>query len=326
MSESDGTAGRPTVVVGVDGFGPSRQVLTAALVAAARRGADLQVVCSVAVELYYLGSAPLPMPDLGDVRGEAHDRVRDLVEEVRADSEVSAVPGVEQAAVTLVVTERPAAPELVDRSRDAVLLVVGSRGRGAARSALLGSVALHCATHAACPVVVVRPRAEAAERPARVVVGVDGSAGSLEALVAAIEEAARLGAAVDAVTAYPGAENRTDLESSLVPSVEAIRTRSGNLAREQLDAALTEVARRGIAPAPEVRVEIVEGVAGEVLIRRSRGADLLVVGCRGRGAFRALLLGSIALDCVIHAACPVMVVHPAGDRVPGGPHAALASS
>ncbi len=215
MSESDGTAGRPTVVVGVDGFGPSRQVLTTALVAAARRGADLQVVCSVAVELYYLGGAPLPMPDLGDVRGEAHDRARDLVDEVRADPEVSAVPGAEQVAVTLVVTERPAAPELVDRSRDAVLLVVGSRGRGAARSALLGSVALHCATHAACPVVVVRPRAVAAERPARVVVGVDGSAGALEALVAAVEEAARLGAAVDCVTAHPSAENRTDLESLL---------------------------------------------------------------------------------------------------------------
>jgi nucleotide-binding universal stress UspA family protein len=269
----------------------------------------------------------MAMPELGDIRGEAHDRARALLDEVRADPEVSAVHGAEQVAVTLVVSERPAAPELVDRSRDAVLLVVGSRGRGAVRSALLGSVALHCATHAACPVVVVHPAAVPAGRTARVVVGVDGSAGSLEALTAAIEEAARLGATVDAVTTYQSAEDRTDLESMLVPSVEAIRSRLGDVVREQLDAALTEVARRGIAPVPEVRIGVVEGAPGEVLTRRARGADLLVVGCRGRGAFRALLLGSIALDCVIHAPCPVMVVHPEGERAAAdGSRPAMVSS
>lgn len=314
MSEYDGMAGRPTVVVGVDGSELSRQVLAHALVAAARRGADLDVVASVAVELYYLGGAPLAMPDLGDIRGEAHDRMRALVDEVLADPGVSCVPGAQQVAVTIVVTERPPAPELVDRSADAVLLVVGSRGRGAARSALLGSVALHCATHAACPVVVVHPRGTTDGRPARVVVGIDGSAGSLEALVAAIEEAARLGASVAVVSTYESAQDRTDLGSLLGPTVEDVRTRVGQVAREQLDTALTEVGQPGVASVPDVGIEIVEGSPVDVLTDRSRDADLLVVGCRGRGAFRALLLGSIALNCVIKASCPVMVVHPAGER------------
>ncbi len=327
MSEHDGTAGRPTVVVGVDGSAVSREVLRHALVAAGRREADLHVITSVAVELYYLGGAPLPVPDPGDIRGEAHDRVSALLAGLQGDPDVSAVPGVPDVGVTLVVSERPAAAELVDRSRGAELLVVGGRGRGALRSALLGSVALHCVTHAACPVVVVRPDAEPAGRPRRVVVGVDGSAGSFEAVVASIEEAARLGAAVEAVSSYQVADHWTDLGSVVVPSVEVIRTRLGDLAREQVDAALAEVSRRGIAPVPEIRIEVLEGPPGEVLVGRALGADLLVVGSRGRGAFRALLLGSIALHCVVHAPCPVLVVHPEGDRTAADrPRPAVASS
>jgi nucleotide-binding universal stress UspA family protein len=51
-----------------------------------------------------------------------------------------------------------------------------------------------------------------------------------------------------------------------------------------------------------------------VLLQRARSADLLVVGSRGRGAFRGLLLGSVALHCAMHAPCPVLVVHPQVSR------------
>lgn len=74
-------------------------------------------------------------------------------------------------------------PELVSLSRAAEMLVVGSRGLGGVAGLLLGSVSAHVAAHALCPVLVV-PQVEQASRPcsATVVVGVDGSAGSLAAL------------------------------------------------------------------------------------------------------------------------------------------------
>jgi nucleotide-binding universal stress UspA family protein len=322
MSETDGGTGaavdrRPTVIVGVDGSDVSREVLVHALLAAARRDADLEVVCSVSVELYYLGGAPLAIPDVDRIREDLHVRVRDLIDEVRADADVSGVPGVPDVGMRLVVSERPPAPELVDRSRDALLLVVGSRGRGAGRSALLGSVALHCATHAACPVVVVHHSAVAATRPPRVVVGVDGSPGSRVALGVAIEEAGRLDGIVEVVSTYQRTDYWTDLASVVVPSTEQIRERVASQARELVSAVLAESGRRG-TDAPEIRIEVHEGPAGEVLTRQSRGADLLVVGSRGRGAFRALLLGSIALHCAMHAPCRVMVVRSVGDRSGAG--------
>jgi nucleotide-binding universal stress UspA family protein len=317
----------PTVVVGVDGAEMSREIVVHALLAAARRGADLEVVCSVAVELYYLGGAPLAVPDVHRLRDDAHDRVRSLVDEVRADAEVSAVTGVRDVGIRLVVSERPPAPELVDRSRDALLLVVGSRGRGAGRSALLGSVALHCATHAVCPVVVVHPSPVAADRPPRVVVGVDGSAGSRLALAAAIDEAARVGGVVEVVAAYALADYWTDLSSVVVPSVEEIRERTLGQARDMVGEVLAETRSHDADTPPAIRIEVFQGPAGETLIERSRGAELLVVGSRGRGAFRALLLGSIALHCAMHAQCPVMVVRPVGDRAAaGGSEPAMAGS
>jgi nucleotide-binding universal stress UspA family protein len=319
MTTSDdraGTAGgeRPLVVVGVDGSAASRDVLVSALVAAARRGADLEVVSSVAVELCYVGEAPMVLPDLGELRSEASDRVRALVDEVRADAAVSAVPGVRNTAVRLTVSERPPAPDLVDRSRNAILLVVGSRGRGAVRSALLGSVALSCATHAACPVVIVRPSPVATHIPPRVVVGVDGSSGSRAALAAAVEEAALVGGEVEAVSTFVLTDYWTDLSSVVVPPLENIRGRLREQVVDLVDAVLAERSDGGAAGAPDVRIEVLEGPPGEVLTERSLAAHLLVVGSRGRGAFRALLLGSVALHCAVRAECPVMVVRAVADR------------
>jgi nucleotide-binding universal stress UspA family protein len=192
---------------------------------------------------------------------------------------------------------------------------VGSRGRGAGRSALLGSVALHCATHALCPVVVVHTSAMAGNRPPRVVVGVDGSPASRVALAAAMDEAARRGGAVEVVAAYQRTDYWTDLASVVVPSEQEIRARVEGQTRELIDSLL---AGWNADDAPEVRIDIHEGPAGEVLTRLSRDADLLVVGSRGRGAFRALLLGSIALHCAMHAGCPVMMVRPVGDHAVAG--------
>lgn len=309
---------RPRVVVGVDGSAGSREALVHALIAAARRGADLDVVSTYPVQLYYLAGQPLDVPNTAALRDDQEQRARALVEEVQAEIPVSGVPGVRDVGITLFVSQGPAAYALLDRAEGAALLVVGSRGRGAMRSALLGSVALHCVTHAPCPIVVVHP-APVLRQPPRVVVGIDGSEGSRAAVAAAIDEAARMGAEVEAVATYAPADYWTDLGSVVVPSTDQIDQSLQQRTRQLVDEVLAERARNASGgTVPPIRTEVFQGPAAEVLVDRGASADLLVVGSRGRGAFRSLLLGSVALHCAMHAACPVMVVHPSRSRAAAG--------
>jgi nucleotide-binding universal stress UspA family protein len=182
------------------------------------------------------------------------------------------------------------------------------------RTAVLGSVALHCTTHARCPVVVVHPVTSAAEAP-RVVVGVDGSTESRAALVAALQEADRTGAEVEVVAAYFPTDYWTDATLVLAQSVEAIRA---DLER-RVDELVSEVVaeRTAAGRASRVRTTIQEGPAADVLLQRAQNAQLLVVGSRGRGAIRGLLLGSVALQCAMHAPGPVMLVHPQPSSLAG---------
>jgi nucleotide-binding universal stress UspA family protein len=297
---------RPLVVVGVDGSPPARAALATALAAAARRGAVLEVLAVFRVDLYWIGGPALVIPDVAELRANAEKVVRELVEEVRADPTLTEVPGVADVPIAVVISSGPPAQELVEHSTGAQLLVVGNRGRGAMRSALLGSVALHCVTDAACPVLVVHGSPATGESPDRVVVGVDGSASSAVALASAVEEAARLGAAVEVVSTFVVTDHWSDLYTVMVPSADEIRADLTQLVNRMVAA----VMKGRQASATTIRTEIVEGPAAEVLVRRARGARLLVVGSRGHGTLRGLLLGSVALDCAINSPCPVLVVRP----------------
>jgi nucleotide-binding universal stress UspA family protein len=299
-------AGAP-VVVGVDGSPPARAALRAALAAAAERSTGLLVVSSYASDLYWLGGAGVVVPVVDDVRQSTRRLAEDLVAEVRA--EVAAAADVP---VTVDVTPESPTAALVDLSARAQLVVVGNRGRGAVRSALLGSVALHTVTHARCPVLVVHPRAAEAATPPRVVVGLDGSAASRAALAAAVEEAARTGAELHVVATFVPADYWVDLSTVVVPSRGEIRDELRQRVDRTLDAVLAE--RPADAVVPLVDVDVVEGAASDVLVDRARDAALLVVGGQGRGAVRGLLVGSVALHCAMHAPCPVLVVHPAARR------------
>ena len=305
--------GRPRVVVGVDGSPGARAALVHALLAAARRGADLDVVSSYQTELYYLGGAPLAVPVVEAIPENTETRARAVVAEVQEELAGTIGPGIRDVEVTVVASASPAVQALLDRAEGAVLLVVGSRGRGALRSALLGSVALHCATHAPCPVEVVHQRPAGTEDIGRVVVGVDGSESSRAALAAAVDEAARRGAEVEAVISYVEADYWTDLATVLTPTVAEIRADLERRATDLVRDVLTDRGTTGGA-VPAVRTQVVAGSAGDVLVQRAGSADLLVVGSRGRGAFRGLLLGSVALHCAMHAPCPVLVVHPQRSR------------
>jgi nucleotide-binding universal stress UspA family protein len=300
------------VVVGVDGTAGSRAALVYAWLTAATQGADLEVVATYTVDALWLDPYVYDPTVADSLRSHTEDMVGRLVDDVRRDPAVAA-SGSAAVALRSVVVAGPAAPELIVRSEDADLLVVGSRGRGGVRSAMLGSVALHCVTHARCPVVVVHPTPIAPTTPARVVVGVDGSDRSRAALAQALVEASRRGAEVEAVAAYEPADHWTDMSSALLPSSEGIRTTVEQRARAFVADVLAQRSAVG-HPTPAVHVRTHEGAAHDVLVSRARGAALLIVGSTGRGELRSLLLGSVALHCAMHAPCPVMVVHPRLDR------------
>ena len=139
-----------------------------------------------------------------------------------------------------------------------------------------------------------------------IVVGVDGSDCSRTALEFALDEAALRGAALRVVAAAPEADYWAasyGLSPSLLDELAADLEKT---TQAMVDAVVRE---RG-ADVP-VHVRAVSGSPGQVLVDQSRDADMLVVGHRGRGGLRSAVLGSVGLQCVLHAAVPVTVVRPA---------------
>jgi nucleotide-binding universal stress UspA family protein len=149
---------------------------------------------------------------------------------------------------------------------------------------------------------------------ARIVVGVDGSPGGREALRFALGEARLRGCALHVVHAWrlPLVESVPDaflLEGSLErgPELEDVARSLERAARQTLDSSIRDVLGNA-EPAVEIEREVVEGPAAQVLLERAQGADLLVVGARGRGGFAGLVLGSVSTQCSQHASCPVVIV------------------
>ncbi|ARC57997.1 Universal stress protein [Frondihabitans sp. 762G35] len=135
---------------------------------------------------------------------------------------------------------------------------------------------------------------------ARVVVGFDGSDAALEALGSAARMASLLKAKLEVVQAwhYPTSYGGFPIGASWAPDEDATLT---------LRAGLHRCFGREIPSWVEAR--IAEGQPARVLLRASRGAEMLVVGSRGHGGFAGLLLGSVSSACAEHATCPVLVVH-----------------
>lgn len=214
-----------------------------------------------------------------------------------------------------------AAAVLVDASRTADLVVVGTRGRGGFAERLLGTVSSALPAHSWCPTVVV-PLRGADGRPVkddpapvrpirRIVVGVDGSPSAEVALRLAIREAEAWGAELIAVSGVPVNAMAGVLAwlPSAVDHDQVLRD-----AAEGLDV----VVDRALAQHPGVTVKrhVLDGTGAELLTEFSVATDLIVVGSRGRGGFAGLLLGSTSQAVLHHTRCPVMVVtaRAAGDR------------
>lgn len=138
---------------------------------------------------------------------------------------------------------------------------------------------------------------------AGIVVGVDGSEHSLEALRWAASEARLRGSAIRVVGAFTTPLMSTGYEVA-APDPDDLRAASETM----LGAAVDATSAAGLLDGLDVTVEALEGHPGERLITLSEDAELLVVGSRGHGGFVGLLLGSVTTYCVNHARCPVVVV------------------
>lgn len=138
---------------------------------------------------------------------------------------------------------------------------------------------------------------------AGIVVGVDGSENSLDALRWAAEEA-RVRSALLRVVAIFNAPIMSTGYEIVAPDPSDLAAASNTM----LDAAVDSVRQEGALEGVHVATEVVEGHAGERLIELSHDADMVVVGARGHGGFLGMVLGSVTGHVVNHAACPVVVV------------------
>jgi nucleotide-binding universal stress UspA family protein len=193
-------------------------------------------------------------------------------------------------------------PTLVELSKEAQLVVVGCRGRGALRRGLLGSVSAGLLHHARCPVVIVHDEVPQALKShgLPVLVGIDGSPVSELATEIAFNEASWRGVDLIALHAW------SDAEVSDVASLEWS-------ARE---AAADEILAERLAgwqeryPDVHVHRRIVCDKPAHWLIEESQRAQLVVIGSRGRGGFAGLALGSVAAKIAQAAMAPTMIVRP----------------
>ncbi len=135
----------------------------------------------------------------------------------------------------------------------------------------------------------------------RIVVGVDGSAGSARAFAWAVRLARETGATVEAVQAWELTYAWID---SYVPDLERWAKEAKATAERSLDTVVDAVPADGVV----IERNAIEGMPAKVLLDAADRADLIVVGSRGRGGFRGLLMGSVSQQVVHHSHVPVLVV------------------
>jgi nucleotide-binding universal stress UspA family protein len=140
-----------------------------------------------------------------------------------------------------------------------------------------------------------------------IIVGVDGSGHSQRALEWAIGEAAVRRAPLTVLTVHQEVAAAGYWGYPVpYPGDDDLLEQDRKMALEETDSAL-EKADRGSRP-PSVTVRAVTGLPAEALLQAAEGADMLVVGSRGNGGFKRLLLGSVGVQVTHHAHCPVVVI------------------
>jgi nucleotide-binding universal stress UspA family protein len=278
------------VVVGVDGSAGSIAALRAGEWAAATRGGTLVAVTSWGLPAI-VPRAPVVIPDL-----------RESAAELLKEALVDAFGGRSVVPIRTVVASGTAVGVLLEESRNADLLVVGSRGHGGFAGLLLGSVSMACAAHSTCPVLITHPadqlpKDEGSQSVTRVVVGIGGASDAQSVLIFAAEAAREMDAELLAVSSWDNTAIAGDFRDDLEDAAERA------LASEVASAFGPHLPAR-------LRTESCDGPAAAVLVEQSRWADLVVVGRAKRSEVTGVLLGAVSLAVAEHAQAPVLIIPP----------------
>lgn len=281
------------IIVGYDRSAEAKAAAAWALDEASRTGATVEFFYAYEWPVWAPAASMIPSPAVWP-DGETDRAIKEALNKAVATAKWTH-PDV-RTAISLV--NAHAALTLIDRSAKAELIVLGSRGHSAV-TGLLGSVSVAASAHAHCPVIVVRGEAAAT---APIVVGVDDSASAHSALAFATEQAMARRVPLRVIRAWKpvtGLWEGTPIATRSITEEE----------RRPFDELIA--GWREKYPDLEISAEAVVEHPASALTLASSTAQLLVVGSRGRGAVRGMLLGSVSQHVLRHSACSVAVVHDA---------------
>jgi nucleotide-binding universal stress UspA family protein len=287
---------RRTVVVGVDGSTSALRAVRWGAAEAARRQEALRLVTAFGWVVHHLPARP-GIED--SYRDTLLARAREHLAEAGRVAEREGA-GIE---IETQLIEGSPIQVLGSEADRAQLLVLGDRGLTRVEGLLVGSVTSGLATHAACPVVVVRgderDPSEAASLP--VLVGVDGSSTSDAAIGFAFEAAAARGVSLVALHTWSDMMFDPSL-AGVVADWDVVERAERRVLSEQVGG--------WAAKFPDTPVELLvrRDQPAHSLLAEAARAQLVVVGCRGHGQFVGMVLGSVSNALMHRAPCPVAVV------------------
>lgn len=282
-----------SIVVGIDDSFHSQPALEWAAHEAELRGVPLHILHANTPPIGTWPVAPMPTGYV-DWQLKLGREVLHDAEQIAGKVTRGAVP-----VTTKFVVATPSAA-LTEASKDAGMVVVGSRGKGALSRVVLGSVSAGLAHHAHCPVVIVHDEGQPPAADAPILLGFDGSPASQSAIALAFDEASRRGAGLVAMHAWwsPGAFEMPGFDWEIL--------------RPEVNRQIKEMLAIWEQRYPEVAVErvVVADRPAQQLAERSPLCQLVIVGSHGRGAVTGALLGSVS-NAVVHAVkVPVIIARP----------------
>lgn len=296
------TGQRPIVIVGVDGSAAATAAAEWAAEQASRRDWSLVIVhvCETHDVDYRDGAGDSADPSDTCVAGH----------QLLGSAAAVAIAAAPEVAVATRLLHGKPEDALRSVAPEAAMVVIGAREGGQVRHTVLGTVTSALAADTSAPLTIVRASAPGtADGPVVVGVDLDGSSGAALDLAFAEADARN----VDLVVVHSWRNSLAELVFPYAPPLMVDLDQLDRDAHEALDAELA--GRKERYPDVAVQVQVTTQGSVPALLEAAAGAQLIVVGTRGRGAVSGLLLGSTSRAVLAHGPCPVAVVSPAATTV-----------